>query len=438
MARVANMLIQVGNDGGKVTVSCGTGASGGDVMGSNSSMMDKCAVPDVKFDGEDGNGDKAFFYLDKALLLGASVDLNVANGYYLYIMAALYLAVPAVTGQLILGAKAGLGGLATNALGENAKDISGAAKSGFQGEMANQIMTAREHIGQAAQAKSLRSPSNQFLNSLNSSNDAMKSGLHAGTLNARSSALGNASQAANLNAQSFDKAAQTRKALAGHAATGIFARGAPGTGTGTGTPSGGRSVDKWDRAGAGLAALLDAGSNAYNQKAFGISAANAAKSADLSWNSMGNSQKQQGQSTYAKSLGDQGQFQADTAAWEAKNNFAQNLSGAAGVYGVNAGSLYAGNKPTDKMGMAMSGMLAGKEDDIGNAAKYSGNDTLMGFLGQAANEEARGRAQYGNRSVAGHFGTNMGQSNLWNVELNATAETVKYATPAIMKPTSWE
>ena len=28
--------------------------------------------------------------------------------------------------------------------------------------------------------------------------------------------------------------------------------------------------------------------------------------------------------------------------------------------------------------------------------------------------------------VAGHFGTNMGQSNLWNVAPNAVAETAKY------------
>ena len=432
MARVANMLIQTAFKTSGVGIKCGEGAVGG-----NTDVMDGCAVPNVASsrlgigdsgDGQDQKEAEAFFYLDKALLLGASVDLNVANGYYLYIMAALYLAVPAVTGQLILGAKAGLGGLATNALGENAKDISGAAKSGFQGEMANQIMTAREHIGQASQAKSLRSPSNQFLNSLNSSNDAMKSGLQAGYLNAKSSALGNASQAANLDAQSFDMASKTSKAGAGNIATmvGSTAGGGGRRGTnGNGSPT---APTFGEKLGAGGAAVLDLGSNAYNQKAFGISAKNAAASADLSWQSMGNSQKQQGQNAYAKSLGDQGQFQADTAAWEAKNNFAQNLSGAAGVYGVNAGSLYAGNKPTDKMGMAMTGMLSGKEDDIGNAARYSGT----GFLGSVEGTKNAGIDVFGNKFVTGHFGTNMGQSNLWNVTPNAVAETFNYTTKGVL------
>ena len=419
MARVANMLIQTAYKTSGVAINCGEGAVGG------KDVMDQCAVPNVgnsyvgdTADNKDQKEVEAFFYLDKALLLGASVDLNVTNGYYLYIMAALYLAVPAVTGQLILGAKAGLGGLATNALGENAKDISGAAKSGFQGEMANQIMTAREHIGQASQAKSLRSPSNQFLESLKSSNAAMDSGLHAGALNARSSVLGNANQAANLNAQSFDMAAKTTKALAGNTAT--MAGSTAGGGGGGGRGGGGSPPGGWERLGAGGAAVLDLGSNAYNQKAFGISAANAAKSADLSWNSMGASQRQQGQGAYAKSLGDQGQFEADTAAWEAKNSFAQNLSGAAGVYGVNAGSLYAGSKPHDKMGMAMTGMLG---DGIGTAARYSGNGFIDNNVQQT---QKQGKDHFGNKFVAGHFGTNIGQSNLWNVAPNAVAETAKY------------
>ena len=395
MARVANMLIQTAYKTSGVAINCGEGAVGG------KDVMDQCAVPNVgnsyvgdTADNKDQKEVEAFFYLDKALLLGASVDLNVTNGYYLYIMAALYLAVPAVTGQLILGAKAGLGGLATNALGENAKDISGAAKSGFQGEMANQIMTAREQIGQASLAKSLRSPTSQFLKSLEGSNKAMNEGLDGAQKNALSSALGNANQAASLNAQSFDMAAKTTKALAGNTAT--MAGSTAGGGGGGGRGGGGSPPGGWERLGAGGAAVLDLGSNAYNQKAFGISAANAAKSADLSWNSMGANQRQQGQNAFARSLGDQSQFEADTAAWEAKNSFAQNSSGAAGVYGVNAGSLAAGPKPTDKMGMAMTGMLG---DDIGTAARYSGN----GFMQQTQRIEAFGKNNYGNEHVAGQF-----------------------------------
>jgi hypothetical protein len=411
MARVANMLIQTAQITSGVAASCGGGADGGDVL-------DKCAVPDVgnSFNGDTADGQdqpekEAFFYLDKALLLGASIDLNVANGYYLYIMAALYLAVPAVTGQLILGAKAGLGGLATNALGENAKDISGAAKSGFQGEMANQIMSTREHIGQATSAKALRSPSSAFLSSLDTSNRALDKGLQAARLGGISQALDNGGKAAQQRAASFNQMKSTMQNVASDAADISGIGGSPGNSPGNGN-GGGSGKKSWF--GAGLAATnwgitkgahvghagLELGSNKVAQEAIGRQMNAMQRGADLHWQTAGANQAASGLGAYSKNLGTLGQFQADTAAWEAKNNWAQSASGAAGVYGVNAGSLAPGNKPIDSMGMAMSGML-GKS--AGSAADYPGNSFLGYGRGGVEGVVGHGIENHGATYVSGFF-----------------------------------
>lgn len=405
MARVANMLIQTAHITSGVATSCGGGADGGDVL-------DKCAVPDVGnsymgevADGEDQEEKEAFFYLDKALLLGASIDLNVANGYYLYIMAALYLAVPAVTGQLILGAKAGLGGLATNALGENAKDISGAAKSGFQGEMANQIMSSRDHIGQAAHAKALRSPSSAFLSSLDTSNRALDKGLQGARLGGISHALDAGGRAAQQRAASFNQMKSTMEAV-GSDAGDLFGISGKGKGNGPGGGGGGGGwlggVAAWgiNKAAHVGHSGLALGSNKVGQEAIGRQMNAMQRGADLHWQTAGANQAASGLGAYSKNLGALGQFQADTAAWEAKNNWAQNLSGAAGVYGVNAGSLAPGNKPTDSMGMAMSGML-GKS--AGSAADYPGNSFLGYGRGGVEGVVGHGIKNHGATYVGGLF-----------------------------------
>ena len=433
MARVANMLIQTAEITSGVAASCGGGADGGDVL-------DKCAVPDIgnSFNGEraDGNDQpekEAFFYLDKALLLGASIDLNVANGYYLYIMAALYLAVPAVTGQLILGAKAGLGGLATNALGENAKDISGAAKSGFQGEMANQIMSSRDHIGQAAHAKALRSPSSAFLSSLDTSNRALDKGLQGARLGGISHALDAGGRAAQQKAASFNQMKSTMEAVGSDAAdiSGISGSTGSSPGSNGGKKSlGGKLLSgaAWGlRTGAHVGhAGLALGSNKVGQEAIGRQMNAMQRGADLHWQTAGANQAASGLGAYSKNLGALGQFQADTAAWEAKNNWAQNLSGAAGVYGVNAGSLAPGNKPTDSMGMAMSGMLG---QSAGSAADYPGNS----FLGRGEAMARNGQGLYGSSYVGGFFEQGTPQV-VMDTSVKATMEAAQGVRDALKAP----
>ena len=417
MARVANMLIQTAARTQGVSVRCGGGDNGLDVM-------DECAVPDVTsgdgtFDGPTTGGSdqqeaEAFFYFDKALLLGAALDLDISNGYYLYIMAALYFAVPAVTGQLVLGAKAGLGGLLTNALSDGARDISGAAKSGIQGEKTNQIVTNRESLNQAALGKALRSPANSFLQSLDTSNRALDKGRLGAQLGGIDKALGQAASAADLRSKSFGSASDIVRGgfnLAGQ----MLPDGKGNEKDGKGKGFGGHAAGFLRGFARGGDYAMRITGNEMAQTAYGASARSAARSADLSWDSAAAGQSQTGLNSYARSLSDMASFEAETAAWEAKNSFASN-AGMAGVYGVNAGSLAPGAKPSDRMGMALTGSLGSQARD---AAHYSGNS----FLDQVGAMRTQGRMNYGSSYV----------SSFWQGGFTPTATMAETARTSAVK-----
>jgi hypothetical protein len=395
MARVANMLIQTGEAAGGVEVRCeGAGAAnGGDVL-------DRCAVPLVE--SRDAKSDQpeneAFFLLDKALLLGAAVDLDVSNGYYLYIMAALYFAVPAVTGQLVLGAKSGLGGLLTNSLGEGARDISGASKSGLQAEKTNMISAAKEAISQAALAKGYRSPTNKFLESLNASNEALNRNRQAAANGAITGALDNAAKAASQTANSFDKQLSAMQGVGNAIGEGLGWRaghrhaigGAPGMeGRDSNKSPGMRTV------GSALNAVGGLGSNMLHQSAYGVNANQLAKSTALNWDSFGAKETATGLSSYQRNLAEQASFDAETVRAEALTSWSNHAAGMAGVYGANNGSL-APSKPTSSTGMAMQGMLGAPAYQ---AAQYSGNS----FIDGVGRMQSQGHRYHGSNYVNSHW-----------------------------------
>lgn len=395
MARVANMLIQTGEVAGGVEIRCeGAGAADG------SDVLDRCAVPlvesgDAKSDQPEN---EAFFLLDKALLLGAAVDLDVSNGYYLYIMAALYFAVPAVTGQLVLGAKSGLGGLLTNSLGEGARDISGASKSGLQAEKTNMISAAKEAISQAALAKGYRSPTNKFLESLNASNEALNRNRQAAANGAIASALSNAASMANQTASSFDKQFGAMQGVGSAIGEGLGWRaghtkakgGAPGLeGRDSNKSPGMRAV------GSALNAVGGLGSNMLHQSAYGVNANQLAKSTALNWDNFGAKETASGLSSYQRNLAEQASFDAETVRAEALTSWSNHAAGMAGVYGANNGSL-APSKPTSSTGMAMQGMLGAPAYQ---AAQYSGNS----FIDGVGRMQSQGHRYHGSNYVNSHW-----------------------------------
>jgi hypothetical protein len=105
----------------------------------------------------------------------------------------------------------------------------------------------------------------------------------------------------------------------------------------------------------------------------------------------GNELHQGANRDYAGKLGAQAEFEAQSAAWEAKNAFASHASAMGGIAGMNTGALTPGAKPQEMNGLAMSGMLSqhtavkdGKAphgwstqtvqaNDAGAAASFSGN-----------------------------------------------------------------
>jgi type IV secretory pathway TrbL component len=100
---------------------------------------------------------------------------------------------------------------------------------------------------------------------------------------------------------------------------------------------------------------------------------------------------------YASKLGSEAEFNAASDAWDSKNAYATQISGMAGVYGFNAGSLAPGAKPTDTVGLAMSGNLGASGE---RAARYSGG----AFLSSASSMTSSGQAAFGSSLYQSNWG----------------------------------
>lgn len=120
--------------------------------------------------------------LDRSMVLAANLDLDLSNSYYIYIMSALYFAVPAVTGQVILGAQAGMASLATNAMGSMAQEVGKSAGSSMGSEAVTALHNNMSSVGQAAHAKSLRE-SGLGRQAIEYGNQGLRSEMGASALN---------------------------------------------------------------------------------------------------------------------------------------------------------------------------------------------------------------------------------------------------------------
>jgi hypothetical protein len=386
MARVANMLIQTAENTGQITVGTASGCSG-------DKLSELCAVPDVK-ESQTLTMQTAWGLFDKILLLTGSADLDVSNGYYIYIMSALYFAVPAVAGQLVLGAKAGMASMATQAIQGSAGEAGTATKQATVGEQVNKLATNQGSLGQSAMAKSHRQ-SGLAMQQLESANAGLDNDLLGAQIGATKNALGQAAEGAGKRAASYQSQIGLAKAAAGlvDSITPGGGKASSGTGQGTGAgiwskiTSGAKGV-----AGNTLNTGAQIGQRDLDQAAYGAAARSAAYSANAEWNAGRARMSSAGLNNYAQKLGNQAQFTAETAAWEAKNEFATHLAGLGGVSGMNPGSISPGAKPTDMTGLAMSGQLGGQAQ---GAAQYSGN----GFLNSVNGSMSAGRQTFGSGFV---------------------------------------
>ncbi|MDC0358558.1 hypothetical protein OAO01_07060 [Oligoflexia bacterium] len=179
-----------------------------------------CDVPNVWLtDGGIANaataGQAAFVdniqLFDFGMTLGPNLDLDLANGYYIYILTALYFAVPAVTGQLVLGAKAGASGMVSNAIGGVATESGRAAGSAFQGDIVQRIKSNQETVGQAAYAKEMGS-NGIYSQHMSARTQAFDHGLKGADSSARAQGAGAKKEMVSHNQAMEGTALQTGRA----------------------------------------------------------------------------------------------------------------------------------------------------------------------------------------------------------------------------------
>ncbi len=362
----------------------GIGCDNSNVASSKRLPEDLCAVPKVcNIDfphadscsnaGRNQAEDGAWELLDTLLVLSAGADLDLANGYYIYIMAALYFAVPAVTGQLVLGAKAGAASMLNSAIGGVAGEAGKAASTGYQHGAVNAAQTNQGSMAQAAYAKAMRKSDGageSLAGSIfNSMNEPLKDELAGATATLKKSGLGATAGIADLQSKSYDRAHQLNKPYldAGLPVASKVAQFIPGfgdqlsrvlsnaaAGGGTGTGGGGGPMHP---ARAFNEAILATGANALAQDSIGKQVVSTAQGTLLEGDSTLAGLKRSGHSTFAGNQRSFGDYAGQMAVWEAKNQFASHVAGMAGVAGMNAGNLSAGQKPADIVGMGMAGEL---------------------------------------------------------------------------------
>jgi hypothetical protein len=414
-----------------------------------------------------GSGQKAWEHLlallDRSMLVGSSIDFDIQNGYYIYIMSALYFAVPAVTGQLVLGAKAGAASMATN-LAQGAQSDGGrAASQAFTGGLRNQVAGASAAVGQESYRKNMASQGLaaqaiqagnegldmgllQGMNSAASQNTGLR-GQNLGNAMSRSqAALGLASAYSNQkiafsgspltqNAwsgrQGFRDAgdsAVTSQAKAQYDAGGGGTEAAPpGTGSAPGQASGfgptgagptgegepgkasvgggapkaignianapgaaSKIVQPWVTPSQMVSMSQAAAGDSMAANITGMQAQIAAQQAGYNAAGFGFSSAQNGLGVAERRLGSQADFAAQSAAFDNRRDYANQTSPYLSALGVDSGVVGPGNKPTDMMGMAMTGMLGSSTKQAagyatpGSGGFWSARQSSMQWLGQNA------------------------------------------------------
>lgn len=339
----------------------------------------------------------SFKMLDRAMTIGPAIDLDLSNSYYIYIMAALYFAVPAVAAQLVLGAKAGAASLMTHAFGQNASEAGRAAGSGYSRSEDAAVKANFASIGQAA-AAAAHQKSGFALEAIEMGNAQTMHGIQGSAASAMSQGLSQLGRMWDLNAQKVGTmggalhiASRGARELANHPTLQSASEaGKPKTGTDGMTTSGGLN----SILASGLNSILANGARAMSLLDTGISLATADAQIGAANRNQGILASQAGlnvsgfrdnsmASAYNRGAGmkeQQAQFAADSARWDAQNRMSTQLAGSLAARGVSVDG--PGPKPSSMMGMATSGMLGG--DAQAASSYFFGGGGAWGAIDQAA------------------------------------------------------
>ena len=331
--------------------------------------------------------------LDLGLLLSGVLDYDLTNSYYIYLMSALYFAVPAVTGQILLGAKAGAAGLVTNAFQQSASEFGGKAGAGALDYDVTRRMNAKESAVQEGAAASQRA-NGLAAQALAAQNQGAVQGWMASRAGATSSLLGTKNQMLNWEAENAKQAAAIEqtvdKAAVQLGVDGVrglahaTSKSAPGTGAATGSTTGAFSlkgiggkisdiaskISSGD--GRGLVELGGSQANMWVQdipgqiKGHAISAVAQEHMAAIASQQAG----YQMLSTYGQAesgrlqqsagrLEAAAQHQASEGTYRKQRDFGESMSGRLGAMGMSPGAMAAGPRSTDYRGLAAAGRLDG-------------------------------------------------------------------------------
>ena len=367
--------------------------------------------------GADQSFIHAFELFDKLLLTSANLDLDLSNGWYIYIMAALYTAVPAVTGQLVLGAKAGSASLVKDAFQGAANDGGQAAKTGAQHQAVNALQTNQKSLGQMARTKALRKGDSDdaqgrslALQSFDAGKDASMLGVDNASLGGRKEFLSTASGNAYRQLEGYGRA--TNFAKQGIGAVDNIGSNIPGvSGNSSGGGGGGNQRNNFgklkDGFGSAGSTMMEAGRVNLGHRADGMNLEATAQGQDIAWAMKANDLSQGALKDAGSKLSSAADFEADSSAWEAKNEFAAHASAMGGIAGMNAGSLSPNEKPSDTTQLAVSGNLGSKAAD---SAWYSKEQ----LPGQIAAMQSNGTAAWGMQAVRGSWKEGGGNYGGWD------------------------
>ncbi len=364
---MANTLIKLS----KMQSGTGVGCDDSNVASSKRLPEDLCAVPKVcnidfphadactnagKNQAEDG----AWELLDNLLVLSAGADLDLANGYYIYIMAALYFAVPAVTGQLVLGAKAGAASMLNSAIGGVAGEAGKAASTGYQHQAVNAAVGNSHILGQAAEQKGYR----QAFTGADGSKQSFASSVLAAENQGLDAQMQGKAAALEANRWSTKAGLLDNKAGAFENASGMAKKLYPeipgvgallNAGSKPGDATGNGKKDGYGMKWANL--MMDYGGYSMKGNAIGAAAESRLQGSLLEGEQAAQALRGSGLQSYRGNVESAARQNAGMVAWEAKNQFAAHASAMAGIAGMNTGALSPGQKPSDMRGMSMLGEL---------------------------------------------------------------------------------
>lgn len=333
--------------------------------------------------------------LDKSITYGMAMNYDLANGYYIYIMAALYFAVPAVMGQLVLSGRSGAGGVANAMIGDVSKAGGSKAGDGFVGQSTVALDGARAVGQQTSRAAFLRQ-SGLGEKALDFGNKAMESGLAQSRASQHGTGLQMRSSADEGALRGFSASTNVDRAAMGFGQAMI-----PGPGRAAGSGNGGAEVigagsQLWNNflksanygsevIGKGGLTALAIGEDLQTQAHLNTAANLRGQQAELGISAFGAGQRQSGYNAQGQRVSQQAQFGADMAAWDFSRKYGADKQGSASAIGVFATQLTPGAKPYSVEGFAAGGYLGDSAKSAFNFADpdSGGANGLFSQIGAA-------------------------------------------------------